>query len=144
MYKLRNNYGFTLIEIVVALAVIAIGIFAIMTLTLMVVKGNAHSRKNTAATTLAQKKMEEIKALNFASIVGGAGCENCDEFITTGCTPIPTPTPCQFNDDYKAYARETIISLNEPAANMITSKVSVYWKPGSHTVNLTTIISNNE
>ena len=55
--KQLNNKGFTLIEVVIAMAVIAIGMFAMMSLVITVTKGTAHSRKVTTATNIAENAM---------------------------------------------------------------------------------------
>lgn len=50
-----------MIEVILAIALIAVGMFAVMSLTTIVIKGNTQSKKVTTATTMAQDKMEYLK-----------------------------------------------------------------------------------
>ena len=59
---LRREEGFTLSEVLVAIALIAIGILGFSLNTMGVIQGNQISGNVTIATELAQDKMEEIKA----------------------------------------------------------------------------------
>ena len=62
---LINNKGFTLLEVMVSLAIIAISLLGISSLTVGVIKGNAFSNNLTTATILAQGKLEELENLSF-------------------------------------------------------------------------------
>jgi type IV pilus assembly protein PilV len=53
--------GFTLIEILIAIAIFAIGILAIASVQIWNVKNNTTGNITTMATMLARQKMEEIK-----------------------------------------------------------------------------------
>ncbi|MFQ5539362.1 MAG: prepilin-type N-terminal cleavage/methylation domain-containing protein, partial [Candidatus Binatia bacterium] len=57
---MRRTGGFTLIEIIVAIALIAIGILGFSLNTIGIVQGNFVSGNYTIATSLAQDKMEEL------------------------------------------------------------------------------------
>ena len=59
---LRREDGFTLNEILVSIALIAIGVLGFSVNTIGVIQGNQISGNVTIATELAQDKMEEIKA----------------------------------------------------------------------------------
>lgn len=117
--KLSNSKGFTLIEVVVAITVIAIGMFAIMSLLLTVIKGNSHSERVTTATNIAQDKMEDLKRVGYSNVSNDSG-----------------------ND--QDYYWEANIQDNTPGTNTITITVDVYWTPATttsmHKVQLQTII----
>ena len=123
--KLFNNKGFTLIEVVIAMAVIAIGMFSIMGLIITATKGNSHSEKVTTATTLAQDKMEQIKGLGFNNANNAQGVEEYGSI-----------------NGYNGYRRVTTISIDTPMDNMVTGAVTVSWTPGAHSITLTTSISS--
>ena len=61
----KNQNGFTLIEIMIAITVLAIGILAIAKMQLAAVKGNSYASGLTEASTLAQDKMEELMSLAY-------------------------------------------------------------------------------
>ncbi len=61
-----NNYGFTLIEVLVAIAIFAIGILALTSLQAVYIGGNSSARMQTEATTLAVQRLERLKILPYA------------------------------------------------------------------------------
>ena len=58
----QRDDGFTLNEILVAVALIAIGVLGFSVNTIGVIQGNYISANVTIATNLVQEKMEEVKA----------------------------------------------------------------------------------
>jgi len=109
-----------MIEVILAIALIAIGLFAVMSLTTIVIKGNTQSKKVTTAITLAQDKMEYFKGIGYDNISG---------------------TYTVSND----YYLEALVQNNIPGTNTKTVTVDVYWNPGtttsSHKVTLQTIFA---
>ena len=87
----RQQGGMTLIELMIAMVVLAIGILAAMGLILTAVSGNSRSRQGSSSTALAQMVTERIMAVpanstavltitdctatayNVSTAVGGAG-----------------------------------------------------------------------
>ncbi len=64
--NLRNSCGggFTLLEVMVAMAILAISLTAVYQLQMQSISMSAESRFKTSAALLAQSKMEEIEASN--------------------------------------------------------------------------------
>ena len=60
-----NRNGFTLIEIMIAMVVLAIGILGVAKMQLSAIKGNSYASGLTEASTLAQNKMEELMSLAY-------------------------------------------------------------------------------
>ena len=125
--KLLNNKGFTLIEVVIAMAVIAIGMFAMMSLVITVTKGTAHSRKVTTATNIAENAMEDLKRRGYANVVN----------VVNGVNGVyGTGTVANY------YYWE---ATGTATANIGTITVNVYWSPGTltstHNVQLQTILT---
>lgn len=118
--KLHNAKGFLMIEVILAIAILAVGLFAVMSLATIVIKGNAHSKMVTTATTLAQDKIEYFKGISYDNISG---------------------TYTASND----YYLEALVQNNIPGTNTKTVTVGVYWNPGtatsSHKVTLQTIFA---
>ena len=61
MRKSRNEKGFTLLEILVALSILSIGLLGMAGLTTSIIHGNTLSKKVTTATTLGQDRMEHFR-----------------------------------------------------------------------------------
>ena len=111
MCKLHNNKGFTLIEIMISIAIIAIGIFAVMSLVITVMKGNTLSKRVTTATTIAQGKMEDFKRMDYDSVVDDPGTDTATAYDTV-------------------YYWEANVEDDTPATDTKTITVDVYWSSG--------------
>jgi type IV pilus modification protein PilV len=61
----RNDRGFTLIEALVALAVLSIGILTMYTMQTGSVRGNQRAKQITAASAWAADRMEVVNALDY-------------------------------------------------------------------------------
>ena len=60
-----NNRGFTLLEVLFALAIFSIGILAIAGMQISSINGNSAARMQTEATTLAVERLERLSALPY-------------------------------------------------------------------------------
>lgn len=63
----KNHEGFTLIEVLIAAAILGITMAALASMQGNAIHGNLMSRKANVATVLAQEKMEELRALPWAT-----------------------------------------------------------------------------
>ena len=120
MRKSRNNSGFTLMEVLVAMLILSVGLLGMAALITGIINSNKLSNRISTATVLAQDKMEEIKN---------------DGYSNAGDEPkasLPSP--------YDQYEREVTVVDPSPAANMKTVTVKVYWE-SSKSVSLQTILS---
>jgi hypothetical protein len=109
----------------IAIAIITIGIFGVMSLILTVIKGNTLSKRVTTATTIAQDKMEYFKMIDYDNVV------NVSESNI---------------DDYDIeYYLEADVDPDIPATDTKTITVDVYWDPpassSAHKVEIKTIIA---
>lgn len=59
--NIERNRGFTLIEILIAMFILTVAILALVSVTVMVIKGNSLNKMMNTATTLAKDQMETIK-----------------------------------------------------------------------------------
>lgn len=73
-----NTGGFTLIEILVALAIFSIGILAVAKMQIWNVNNNSNSNITTIATMLAREKLEWMKSLDLSdsNMATGADADN--------------------------------------------------------------------
>ena len=58
----KNESGFSIIEMLIAIAILAVGMLAITRMQLVTVRNTTNGNTTTQATMLAQAKMEEIKS----------------------------------------------------------------------------------
>lgn len=113
--KLRQNKGFTLVEIMVAIAILSIALLGLISVTVTVIKGNTFSKTMTKATTWADDKMEKLKSKTYS-----------DPGLVSG-----TDTP------ESSFTRTWTVTSDSPAAGMKTISVTVQWDWQGTTRNVT-------
>jgi prepilin-type N-terminal cleavage/methylation domain-containing protein len=127
--RLRNEDGFTLIELTIVMAVLTIGILSLVAAYTSGYVAMRHATRVSSAQQLADSQMERFRALSYASIQLNTTCgANCAEDATytantaysstaqiTGCptqgqTCLPTQT--QTGPDGTSYRVDTFIAWN--------------------------------
>ena len=68
-----NQGGFTLIEVLVAVSILAFGILAVGSMQVTSIRQNAHADQVTDASVLARDRMERLMALPYANAGLNAG-----------------------------------------------------------------------
>ncbi len=63
--KINNSKGFTLMEVLIALAIFAIGILGVAKMQLSAISGNSSSRGVTEAATIGQQQLEMLMSLPY-------------------------------------------------------------------------------
>ena len=76
-----NDSGFTILEVLVAVAIFSIGILAIAGLQYIVIAGNSGANVVTHEVMLAQRILEEVKNIPDATLLSGSAFDlnNVDE-----------------------------------------------------------------
>jgi len=116
----KSNKGFTLIEVIISIAILMIvGAFLLDSLT-FTVSSNAASKNITIASNLAQEEMERIKST----------------LLWNEIADIPEKEV----DGYPAYKRSVEVDGNY-ATNPPLKKVSVFVKWENRQVELTTLLA---
>ena len=69
--KQMSNEGFTLVEVMIGMAIFLIGFLAVGSMQIAAINGNAGAREATEAATHATDQLETLITLPYESIVGG-------------------------------------------------------------------------
>lgn len=120
----RNEKGFTLIEVLMAISIMAIGLLGLAALQITATGGNALAKKNSLAVSLAEDKIEFYKNTLYNNIPAGVTTE----------TNLPAGA---------IYTRTTTVEDDTPITGVKTITVKVAWQNGSKSVSFQTIISQN-
>ena len=122
-FQVSIEDGFTLIELMITLVILSIGLVALVGLQVSAIKGNTFSKRMTAAVTIANQKLEQIKDTAYANIL--------------------SESSTQITQSNMTFTRQVMVTNNTPLANTKTVNVTVTWSDGSnsHSVPITTVIS---
>lgn len=122
-----DNKGFTIIEVMIAVLVLSFGLLALAGLSASIISSNRFSAQLSAATTLAQDKIEDIRRVAYSNVSSGSET-GIDEKGTSG----------------GIFDRATVVLDDQPASGMktVTVTVSWDWRGSSHDVALKTIVAN--
>jgi type IV pilus assembly protein PilV len=121
--RLELRDGFSLIEVMVSLVILAIGVLALTELQFTVTKGNSSSSTMMMAISLAEQKMESLKKASY--------------------TTIQSEPPTAVTASGGTYTRQVIVTSNQPMLNVKTVQVIVSGADGqsTFTVPLSTVIA---
>ena len=107
----KDQRGFSLIEVLIAMTIFAIGVLALAQMQITAIRGNAFSSTTTDGTTLAQDRMERLMRLSYDHGDLGAGNHGP---VTQGL----------YNVSWN-------VTNNSPVPNTKTVNVSVTWTANS-------------
>ena len=71
--KARNGEGYTLIEILIAIAILSVGLLAIATMQISSIRVNDTARRMTRRATIAQDRLEYLMSLKYTHAVLTSG-----------------------------------------------------------------------
>jgi len=144
MNPIKNNSGFTMVEVLVAAVLLVLGLIMFIMLTGNVIGQNTKSTKESVATSLAQDKIEEIK--NTALTVSLEGADSLDSpayssswSATTGGEVIDSEGDTGTSD--AIYTRTWTITAHGTLYYYYTIVANVSWENGANTVTLTSQLS---
>ena len=123
--KIMDEKGFTLIEILIAITVFAIGILAVAKMQITAVKGNSFANNLSKATTLAQNRMEKLIGLPYSDSLNndrdGDGNGGLDDTNVAADHNDPNnPVDGRYNIFWN-------IAANDPIINTKKIRVIIIW-----------------
>lgn len=117
----RRTRGFTLVEVLVAVAIFALGLAALMPLVIANVRANDSAGVRTRAVALAQEKVEEIRAMTFDSVLALApGTETVDTVYTRSWDFPATPALAGDGNDLRRVAVSVAWSMGGRGSGSVT------------------------
>jgi type IV pilus assembly protein PilV len=84
--KKSRDQGFTLIEVLVAISILAVGLLAVASMQISAIKVNSSADNLSKRTTWAQSKLEELMVLPYSSVTSGT--ENTSDGYTISWTSV--------------------------------------------------------
>jgi type IV pilus assembly protein PilV len=118
----HDQRGITLVEVLVALALIGVGLLAVGTAFPAATSGVEAARQQTTATFLAEQRLEQIRATPYANITSANfPAEDYGAIRDAGGNPLPSA----------ARYRRVVTITNNPAGTANTSLVraTVFYRP---------------
>jgi Tfp pilus assembly protein PilV len=111
----RREDGFTVLEVIVAGFLLAVGLIATAQLAVMATTQVALGRQASDASTLAAQTIEQYRDINFSKLLAGT-------FVTTPTVGTTT------------FTVTTVVTNNDPQPNMTRVRVTVTWRGGQQYV----------
>jgi prepilin-type N-terminal cleavage/methylation domain-containing protein len=137
--------GFTLVEVLVTIVVIAFGCLAALLMQSNALRSNTMSDNMTVATFLAESEMERLKSLTFEEMTAEIGDRGPDatwwaDRMNQVC-PTTTPETCQAKYPFEMQLR---YFSRYPTNYSNMAEVSVAWRDntGRHTVNNAAVMTD--
>ena len=114
--RTRSQRGFTIIEVLVAMAILSFGLLAVAGMQVVAIRVNVAAQRLDQATTLAQDKIEELMALPFTHA------------SLNDTTPVGTEQPYPDANTPPGYTLTWYVDTSADG-NSIAVRVLVWWHP---------------
>jgi type IV pilus modification protein PilV len=125
MNLLNNHRGYTLIEVLIAMAIFALGFLSLATIQIKSIKQNASAKMYTDATTMAVESLERLISLPYDH-------SDLDQNNNPHSTKIGTYTiEWNVQDDFPVTATKTIV-VNVNGANPYAKPITIRFVKGQN------------
>lgn len=114
--KHRHNSGLTLLELIIATAILVVAISGLLAIFIGLFSMNEGARKLTLATTAAQDKMEEIRNSDYAALYTA--------YNGTSFNP----------DGFATAEAKGAVSIDNTDPDLLKVHISVSWKERSNKI----------
>lgn len=133
----RNENAFTLIEVLIALVILAIGLLGVAKMQVVALNGNLAASDLTVATTLARDQIETLKGLDISSAEFANTNADNDAALSNpeSAASLDQQDPNNPIDagggttGVRKYSRFWNLAHNVPSQGTSTIVVFVYWGP---------------
>ena len=130
----KKQEGYTLVEILIAIAILAFGLLAVATMQVTAIKTNAIARGISQGLTLGQTKVEELMNLAYSALndtdLDGTDEDADDDGIDDDGGNFGLNDTGNDSDNEEPNGRYTIfwnVAVNEPVISSKTIRVIVTW-----------------
>ena len=150
--KFKDSRGFTLVELLIAVCVMAIAFAGLATMQIACINGNSIASNVTTGMTLAQDKMEELKSLNpdhpdladsnpgnngnLRQSIGSDDIDHREDHVNIKGESNQTAP----DSNYGAYTRIWNVADDTPFSGRKTIVVIVTWGSGPKSIAVSTVI----
>jgi len=111
---LKNDRGFSLVEVTISLVIGAIGLMALSGVLMYTMQSNRNATDITISTALARQKIEQIKLTEYNYVTGGTETDLNQNGVTV-------------SGETGRYIRVTTVETDEAGPNTKTVTVTVYY-----------------
>lgn len=94
----RSKRGFSLIEAMVAMAILGVGLLAVLKMTYVYIRSNAYNQMRSQISTLAQDKMEELRSYAVSDRVDNFSVFDFNYLVSTQADFTTVEDPSDHSD----------------------------------------------
>ena len=117
--RARGQRGFTLLELLITMAVTVIGLLGLMAMYVATAKGNESTARSSAAVTVAQETLEELRSMSMVNLVGRFGQTDL---------PIHANLNTVAGRDGTTYNRHVdVTEVDDISRDLVKLRVEVSW-----------------
>ena len=114
MKTIKNNKGFTIVEIIIAILVLTVGILALVTTAALVTRMIARGQRSADASAFMARRVERIRAIASGQLAGAC------------VVPLPGADTLYRGSNWVAFNTWTVIPVAGQGQNFRVKVVSTY------------------